>query len=162
MKYWPAWSSFYPILIKIMQITSGDVLELGMGFFSTPLLHWLCFDMGRNLVSYEHHKAYFKMQRHFHKPWHKIYFVEDWDKIDIDKPWSVALIDHNHKRRREEAKKLANCAEYILIHDSQPEDDRFYGLLSIYKHFKYRYDYKKDKPWTTVLSNFVNLKEVLK
>ena len=62
MKYWPHWASHYPLLIKVMQITSGDVLELGMGMASTPLLHWLCFDTGRNLISYENNKKYYDRQ----------------------------------------------------------------------------------------------------
>lgn len=163
MKYWPHWASHYPLLIKVMQITSGDVLELGMGMASTPLLHWLCFDTGRNLISYENNKKYYDMHIRFHKDWHKIHFVEDWNKIDIIKPWSVALVDHSPaRRRREDLKKLANCSQFVIIHDTQPEDNRFYRYERIWPMYKYRYDYTKDKPWTSVVSNFVNLQEVLK
>jgi len=164
MKYWPHWSSHYPILIKVMQQTSGDVLELGIGMFSTPLLHWMCFDMGRNLVSYEHVRKYYDMHKHFHKSFHQVNFVEnnDWDAIDIDKPWSVAFVDHGHRRRREETKRLVKNTQFVIIHDTQPEDDRLYGLANVYPRFKYRFNYTKEKPWTTVLSNFVNLSEVLK
>ena len=32
-------------------LTDGDLLELGMGLFSTPLLHEIAADSDRNLVS---------------------------------------------------------------------------------------------------------------
>lgn len=158
MKYWPHWGSFQPILIKIMQMTRGDVLELGMGNFSTPLLHNLCLDMGRNLVSYENDKKYYDMHVHFHKPHHKLHFVEDWDKIDLNQEWSVAFVDHSPaKRRRVEIRRLVNNAEYVLVHDTQPEDDKFYRQSAMFELYKYRYDYTKIKPHTTVLSNFHDL-----
>ena len=43
------WSSHLPVLIKLMAMTSGDVLEVGTGIYSTPFLHWACFSQGRNL-----------------------------------------------------------------------------------------------------------------
>jgi len=163
MKYWPHWCSHYPVLIKIMQITNGDVLELGMGMGSTPLLHWLCFDKGRNLVSYENNKEWFEMHKHFHKDWHEINFVEDWDKIEIEKQWSVALVDHSPARRRQlEIKRLAKYAKYVIVHDTQPEDNHFYKYHWAFPKYKYQWTYKKAKPWTTVLSNFVNVGGILK
>ena len=164
MKYWPHWFSFYPILIKVMQMSSGPVLELGMGQGSTPLLHNLCLASGRELVSYENDKAYYDMHAHFHKPHHKLHFVEDWDKIDISQVWSVAFIDHNPAgRRRIEAKRLINNCQFVVLHDTQPEDNKFYRFIEdCFNKYKYRYDYTKIKPWTSVLSNFVNVQEVLK
>ena len=159
MKYYPHWGSFQPILIEIMRKTSGDVLELGMGSFSTPLLHSLCLDMERNLVSYENDKVYCDMHKNFRKPHHTIHFVKDWNDVNIsDRAWSVAFVDHKPaERRKEEVRKLANNTQYVLIHDSQPEEDRFYKYSEIYPLFKYKFDYNKIIPQTTVLSNFEDL-----
>lgn len=162
MKYWPHWGSHFPLLVEVMRQSSGDVLELGMGPFSTPLLHMLCFDAGRKLVSYENNKNYYDMHKHFHKPFHEVHYVKDWDKTDFVKPWSVAFIDHKPgKRRRQDVKNLAHCTQFMVVHDTQPEDDRFYGFsVRTFSKYKFRYDYTKIKPWTTVLSNFVNVKEL--
>jgi len=159
MKYYPHWGSFQPILIDIMRKTSGDVLELGMGSFSTPLLHSLCLDMDRNLVSYESDRVYFDMHNHFVKPHHTIHLVKDWNDANIsNRAWSVALVDHKPmERRKEEIKKLVNNTQYVIIHDSQPKEDRFYKYSEIYPLFKYRFDYNKIFPQTTVLSNFEDL-----
>jgi hypothetical protein len=38
--------------------TDGDVLELGLGVFSTPYLHYQCILSKRKLVSYENCKPW--------------------------------------------------------------------------------------------------------
>ena len=41
------------VLVRTFQQSEGDVLELGTGYFSTLLLHWMCVMTGRKLVSYD-------------------------------------------------------------------------------------------------------------
>jgi hypothetical protein len=91
--------SHLPVLIEALRITDGDVLEMGMGFFSTPFLHWAC--LNRKLVSYESEAGYFwKFADGFHTDNHLCYLIEDWDKAEIDKTWDVVLIDHGPSERR--------------------------------------------------------------
>ena len=47
-----------PCLIKAMEKTTGDVLEMGMGIFSTPYLHYQCILTNRRLTSYENDKSW--------------------------------------------------------------------------------------------------------
>ena len=158
MKYTPGWSSHIPILVKILEKTQGDVLELGVGLFSTPLLHWLCQDQQRNLVSFESQQKYFDLNRQFQSDSHHLSLIADWDQIDIDRHWSVAFIDHEPAERRVvEIKRLAKSADYLIIHDSQSKEDSFYHYSQIYPLFKYRYDYTQAFPNTSVLSNFNRL-----
>lgn len=42
-------------LLKALELTSGPVLELGMGYESTPYLHKYCEAKGRFLYSVDHH-----------------------------------------------------------------------------------------------------------
>lgn len=163
MKYHPGWASHIPVLIKVMSLTSGPVLELGVGPNSTPLLHWLCFVAGRKLVSYESDKSWYDMHRHFKGPFHEVHYVEDWNKIDIDNhAWSLAFVDQKPAgRRREDVKRLANNSQFVVVHDTQPEDDKFYGMKKPFSLYKFRYDYNKIKPWTSVLSNFVDVKNLM-
>jgi hypothetical protein len=46
-------TTFVELLIRVLRVSEGDVVELGTGTTSTPLLHWLCKDMDRRLISYE-------------------------------------------------------------------------------------------------------------
>ena len=55
------WGSHLPILIKLVGETTGDILELGIGLYSTPFLHWSCFPNKRKLVSYESAEGYIKL-----------------------------------------------------------------------------------------------------
>ena len=42
MKIFAGWGSHLPVLIHLMNHTTGDVLELGTGLYSTPYLHHAC------------------------------------------------------------------------------------------------------------------------
>lgn len=152
------WGSHLPVLIKLIPRTTGNILELGTGWYSTPFLHWLCMDQDRQLVSYENDKEYYKLFKPAENELHKVIFVDTWIEADIKKEWGVAFIDFRPKlERRKAVRDLANLAKYIIIHDSDPEINRFYNYTSIYSLFKYRFDYKKFSPNTTVLSNFKDL-----
>jgi hypothetical protein len=150
------WGSHLPILIKLVNQTKGDILELGMGLYSTPFLHWACFP-DRTLVSYESDfDCWFKNVGYENKT-HLVQLARNWDNIFIDRDWDIALVDHSPSQRRiVEIKRLANFAKYIVIHDTQ-RNSRFCDLNQIWPLFKYRYDYTKAVPHTTVVSNFVDL-----
>src|SRR3990172_3454219 len=110
--------SHLPALMKVMSLTDGDVLELGTGTFSTPILHYLCVYNQRNLVSYDNYEDWLNIWKRYEGPYHKLILVDDWDKADIERFWDVALVDHSPDyRRKEEVKRLSDYARYILIHD---------------------------------------------
>jgi hypothetical protein len=150
--------SHLPVLMKLMSITEGPVLELGTGLFSTPYLHWSCFPNKRKLISYENKLKYFELNKQYECDYHKVNFVEEWDKVDLNEHWSIVLVDHNPgPRRREEVKRLANLADYIVVHDTQGRANWYYHYSEVYPLFKYRYDFTKVFPLTTVLSNLKDL-----
>lgn len=159
MRITPGWSSHMYVLSKALYMTKGPVLEMGMGLFSTPLMHWICEDSKRELVSFENDPNYYKWFKHFGNESHKVYLIEDWAKADIDKPWEIALIDHKPEERRLiDIKRLASWAKYLIVHDSEPEVAMLYHYDQIFPMFKYRLDYTKAMPYTTVLSNFQEIK----
>jgi hypothetical protein len=84
--------SHLPLLMKLLDQTNGPVLELGMGLFSTPFLHWACYEKKRSLVSYENKKDFYDMFVFNDKreigndySYHDVCFVKDnnWDSIDL-------------------------------------------------------------------------------
>ncbi len=149
-----------PCLIQAMSKTDGDVLELGMGIFSTPYLHYQCILSNRKLISYENFEEWlnFFVKYGYRHPNHEIILVDDYANAKIDKPWDVVLIDQTpDDSRRVEAKRLANLAKYIIIHDSNGRYEKIYHYSEIYPLFKYRTIWDKDSNHATVLSNFVDL-----
>ena len=157
------YSTHLPVLMEVMKRTKGDVLELGPGVFSTPVLHWLCKEQKRKLLTVESHKKWsWFCRQYYDTDLHKHLWVEKWDdaKKAISKKWDVVLVDHSPSdRRRVEIALLANLAKYIVIHDADEGKDREYHYSKIYPLFKYKYHFGEVEPATVVLSNFVNLKD---
>ena len=157
MKLTLAYSTHIPVLMKLLSVTNGDVLEMGMGLYSTPFLHWACMDK-RKLVSYENSPQYHRYFKSYATPLHEMHFVDNWDEADIERPWDIAFIDHSpEERRKEDVKRLANHAKYLVVHDTEPAHEEVYHYSEIFPLFKYRYDFENPRSNTSVLSNTVDL-----
>ena len=157
--------SHLPILIRAIQKTSGHrpVLELGMGWSSTPTLHWMCADLGRKLVSCESDPKWLQNFIDYQSDNHTIKLVENWQVQGFEKThWSVVLIDQRPAlQRHRDAINLAHSADIVILHDTQPETDRFYAYRRVWEHYKYRYDYTKFLPHTTAVSNYIDVAKEL-
>ncbi len=155
------YSTHLPVLMEVMRRTDGDVLELGPGVFSTPVLHWMCETKKRNLLTIETDPKWSRFcSKYYQTPYHKFLQVNDWDEARdaINKEWDVALVDHSPSGRRvKEIEILANSAKYIVVHDSEERKDYEYHYSTIYPLFKYKYDFKEADHNTVLLSNFVDL-----
>lgn len=156
-------------LIACMNKTKGDVLELGMGLFSTPYLHYACTGSKRYLLSLENDPGWcrhFKGSQFMHFLYqnghHQIELIENYENSPlIDKPWDVVLVDQTPDlSRKETVKKLANLAKYIIIHDSNEKYEKVYRYSEIYPLFKYKRVWDLDDRHATVLSNFVPLDDL--
>lgn len=155
------YSTFLPMLLEAMNRTSGNVLELGAGVFSTPILHWLCERQRRSLLTIENSRGWYNFTRtYLRTPLHTFIHVQHWDdaKSAIEKEWDVVLVDHSPSDRRVvEIRLLANLAKYLVVHDSEPGKERDYHYSQIYPLFKYKFDFTLADHQTVVLSNFFTL-----
>lgn len=149
-------------LARAFDLSHGDVLELGMGWYSTSLLKWLCGVAGRELFSYDDVTEWTLPGRHRQPAYHHVICVSDWEAAPIEVPWGLAFVDHAPPERRAvEVQRLAPWAEYIVIHDTQLDKASFqYGYDAIWPLFKYRYDYTRLSPQTTIVSNFHSLERM--
>jgi len=157
-------------LIQCMGRTHGDVLEMGMGYFSTPYLHYQCLLSERHLTSYDNDKGWVKRfsystfsNHKYQGRYHDLIYVKSFDDAKIEKPWDVALIDHSPSERRiVDVRRLSDYAKYIVIHDSN--DDRHgrkeYKYQEVYPLFKHRKVWDKEDRHATVLSNFESLEDL--
>src|SRR5512137_2346451 len=117
MKSKPNRGSHLPVLMKLISITSGPVLELGCGMYSTTYLHWACYPTKRRLVTCESKSEWMDFARQFATDFHEIKFVPDWDLLDLKEPWSIAFVDSDPDEKRiDEIMKLTH-AEYVVAHD---------------------------------------------
>jgi hypothetical protein len=153
-----ALATHVPLLVRVFDVSEGDVLEIGTGWFSTLILHWLAHIKKRKVYSYESKEHWYQRALRYKSPYHEIIKVKDWDELPVDRHWGLVFIDHAPEARRHvEVQRFADHADYIVMHDTQPENDGKYQFGKIWHLFKYRYDWKGAKPWTSVVSNFKDL-----
>lgn len=150
-------STHFPVLMKLVNHAAGTILELGSGMFSTPLLHWMCFESKRPLLTIERHAHYMDFARRFNRGNHAVLHVKQVEKMDFKgQRFGIVFIDHSPKRPRtrgDDAMLFVDKADYMVLHDAGKEGKAKYGYEQLYSHFKYRYDWEGAIPNTTVLSN---------
>jgi hypothetical protein len=152
-------STHLPMLMKTIGLTTGPVVEIGSGMFSTPFLHWLLFGSGRKLTTVEHYWHYADFAKKFITPMHEV-IEHDPKKAYQPEPgvhYGVVFIDHSPKKPRtrgDDAVLFKDCADFVVLHDAGPDGHKKYGYDNAYPHFKYRFDWNHVWPSTTVLSNF--------
>lgn len=145
-----------PILIACLRHTTGPVLELGSGWFSTPVLSAFATDRLVRTVETnpEWHSritqigAYQPITNH----WHQVVFVPDYNDAPMDDhEWSIVLLDHEPPPRRGvDAARLRKRSQLIIGHDSEHPA---YGYDPVFDQFKHRFTYSRQVPWTTVVSD---------
>lgn len=156
-----------PLLTAVLH-TTGPVLEMGCGDFSTPLLHAVCAQTRRLLVSTDTDQAWLALFRDLETAWHRFEYVpvyEDdwainpkptlWDAIGSDTHWGVVFVDHRPgERRAVDIARLRHQADIIVAHDTQ---EAGYQYEPVFATFKYRYTYERYAVQTTLVSDTVNL-----
>lgn len=151
-----------PLLVRVFNLSEGDVLEIGTGWFSTLVLHWMAHLYKRQVYSYESSDYWFDRAKKNESEFHHIVKVKNWDELPSDKHWGMVFIDHSPEARRHvEIERFKDLADYIVVHDTQPEDEAKYQYSQSWKYFKYKKDWTKAIPWTSVVSNTKELDNIL-
>ena len=154
-------ASHLPLLMRIIDISQGDMLELGTGYYSTVLFHWMGQMMKRHVYSYENNKAWYEKVKKYESEFHHIILIDDWNELPTDKHWGIIFVDQTPVRwRRMAIAKYAKDADYIVAHDTQVERQRRFHLERTLQTFKYRFDYQKLMPNTSVVSNFIDVTQL--
>jgi hypothetical protein len=145
--------------------TTGPILELGAGRYSTPFLHWACCPTERPLVTLDSKPEYFDYAAQFADEWHSVELVSDWDAYPLETPgngltWDLVFIDHDAHRRAPDAIRVASTARYVILHDTCGRAEKHYHYSEVSPHYAHRYHFRKVRPRTTVVSNFVDVSRI--
>jgi len=154
--------SHLPVLTAIIPATTGPVVELGMGFCSSPYLHWACYPSKRRLVSFENNPRYYDYARSWKADFHEVHCIppDGWNNIDLSPSWAVAFVDHSPNGRRHEDIRCLVHADYVVIHDAENSAERDYHLSALRPLFKYRYKYTPPGvPYTALWSNKYDVRD---
>lgn len=148
-------------------ITTGPVLEIGMGYFSTHMLHSACWPH-RELVSVEENETWFSMFAEYQCEHHSVRHaacLASFLAIDLGR-WSVAFIDGGiyaepfYDTRLLAVEKLRAVTDIVVIHDT--EDTVRYRNTRWNDLFTYLWTFKPPGlPWTTLASQTVDIKKAL-
>jgi len=155
------WGSHQPLLIHLVNtITDGNVIEMGMGDNSTPLLHLLCEKQGRKLYSYDFEEKWFNKFLNYQNDDHRIFLLnENLFKQEIYKfefHYSIAFIDsHPAWTRQHSIDILKDKVDYFIIHDSFWNENGKISKLNNYNFnaFKNVLHFTKVKNGSSVFSN---------
>lgn len=151
-----AWGSHIPPLMACLGASTGSVLELGVGHFSTPMLHAYCKGSKRKLVSVEDHDDWFNWFASIYRnDWHKIINADYSDVVPIlakDK-WGVSFIDNSPggKRRLDDFVSLIGVSDYVVVHDYHGENEEAISPVLKCEHIKH-FIYTLANPPTLIAS----------
>lgn len=175
------YSSHNEALAYAFARTTGPVVELGAGWYSTPLLHGLCESTGRELFTIEAVPDFLALFRPWMRSWHHL--IHDTDMV---LPWGwggdqgsigLVFVDHDQYPGRTDAwhdgpsrgdsiRSARAAADVVVCHDTEPyasasfnPSDNARGQADALSGWKYRRDWRNVEPWTTAVSDVVDLSE---
>lgn len=151
------------LLVASALRTKGDIIELGCGWYSTPVLHEIARATNRQLWTVDNQRDWLPPFQPFTKhPGHKLIKVGWWgemyEKFPQGQSFGLAFIDQGQPIEREYAirnllKQLS--ADVFVMHDT--EEGHAYGYDRTLPMFKWKWTDKSQKVWTTVASNLVDV-----
>lgn len=161
----PVATHIQPLTTAVLKTKTGPILELGCGHYSTPLLHVLCQESNRKLISVDSSKPWLNVFRDLERPWHQFIYVpaqeagvKAWDAIGNDEHWSVVFVDHDPAKRRViDLHRLRAQVDVFVVHDT--ENITGYNWEPTLSSFKYRYDFYGYTRKTTLVSDFIDVRE---
>lgn len=151
------WGNHRELLYAALEATKElklPVLELGSGPSSTPYLRQWCKDEKILFDTYETDRKWAVVMN---SKW-----VMSWDAESFwPNRYSVCLLDCAPGEYRKIALMRLN-AEIIILHDSEPKgwNASDYQVRPLFSKFKYVKDHEpkgKGEPWTTALSNTIDV-----
>lgn len=145
------YATHQPILYEIASHTEGPIIEFGCGDGSTDLLHQICKEKKRLLISLDDDRAWLeKVQKkyaHEDCEWHQFYFVpgkkddlnpDHWVTFFNEHPFlkelifDVCFVDQSPwLARYETIKRFKSHAKFVILHDCNyfPEQKIFGSII---------------------------------
>lgn len=156
------WNNHLPLLLLGLHLserngTDIDILELGSGEGSTPLLDKYSQSQQLKFLSYDNNPEWCEKTGST--------LALDWDTLMVilaKKKYGLIFIDHAPGERRHlDAIALANAADILVLHDTEEGGAGNYMWDKAWPHFKYRLNYNKTGggAGATMVSNKIDLNQ---
>lgn len=157
--------SHQPVLIHMLNtITKGDVMEFGMGINSTPIMHTICAQQGRKLLSIDNNMKWFEQNKKYRTKDHEVLFF-DTDKLLLceydffNRHFAIIFVDAAPGPLRQFLiEKMKGHADYMIAHDTEevihPGIHKGHDVYNYdFSSFKHVLHFEKIMPATSVISD---------
>lgn len=126
--------------------TSGPILELGIGDYSTPIIHEIAGT--RPIHSFDTSQLWANKYRHLTSPTHTITHLPTWSQLPVEGGgYGLAFLDHVPLSARvEHLTQLRDKAAVIVVHAANEGD-----LVTLCDSFPHRLWFKHLKPWPSCI-----------
>jgi len=143
------YSTHQRMLVKYLMRTSGPIVEIGCGDYSTPIIHEIASAQGRTVLTLDSNVDWLNRFASYKTDWHSFLHVESWDDWQPSGRYGLAFIDHTPGPRRPvEFMKLQGVADVLILHDTEANG---YDWHTIYSHMDHIETDADIRPSTTVL-----------
>jgi hypothetical protein len=147
------------LLLKAALMTSGPILELGVGEYSTPLLHEIALAQNRALTSVDSDLNWIQKFGRFENNQHHLLHVPNWDAFKPNSRFGLAFIDHAPSERREiDIMRLAPLTDILVIHDTEADGYGYQRALPLLDHIETD---SSITPWTTICRGQIPMFRIL-
>ncbi len=155
-------ASHQRLLLGAALRTQGPLLELGVGWYSTPLLHEIAVTQGRPLLTVDNNQDWLAQFLCLQNDWHTLDLVGWWGELyelprfrKIER-WGLVFVDQGQPIEREYAVRgLLDQADVFVLHDT--EEAFAYGYSRTLPMFKWKFEDRTHKVHTTVASNTIDV-----
>lgn len=144
--------------------TDGGVLELGAGWYSTPLLHAICAAQRRPLFTVESDTQWLTKFHPYRTEMHEL-LGRDTVKVDetLDGRWDLILVDQApNSDRLLWLNSILACdrqPRFVIVHDMSPKNQS--ARRRTCARFEYTRLVRSMDPWTAVCSNVEPIPELI-
>lgn len=154
------------LLVASVLRTTGPILELGVGWYSTPLLHEIGRATGRPVVTIDNNNDWLAQFQCLDSAGHDVILIGWWgDLIEVlnkrtgHKRFGAVFVDQGQPADREytiRALLADERADVYVMHDT--EEGPAYGYNRVLPMFRYQWTDRCQRSWTTVASNKINVR----
>ena len=159
------YSNHQPVLIHVLNtIKTGNVLEFGMGWCSTPLMSVICKHQNRFLLSVETDRKWLDKFLDYESGKHRLTLITPEELVLqshalFERKYAVAFIDGAAKLRSPLMKKIKDQVDYFVVHDTGIRAKEVYKFdFSGFKHVLHL-NVGAIVPRTSVVSNMNEIDE---
>lgn len=157
----PRYATHKRLLCSACKLVGGPIVEFGGGDVSTVLINDLY--PGRPKITIENRLEWILHLSHYALWDHTFVFNPDpFFCVEMARDAGVVFVDCDPAHRRADIVRwLAQSnVKIVVVHDTEPDGCPDYNWGDCMSGFKYRLHDTAEKPWTTALSNTIDVTKI--